>query len=414
MNTVIGAETLFDNATEGIILTNATGEMVRVNPAAEKMFGYEKGALTGKKIELLIPKELARQHRKYRAEFNEHPRARGMGSGMELHAQRKDGSRFPVEISLSPFESDRGRYVIAFIIDITVRKKNEAVLEAQKLELEKYSGQIKQMNQDLERKVEDRTTMLRETLAQLEKSKDELAEALEREKELGDLKSRFVSTVSHEFRTPLSTIISSAGLIGKYQNADEVEKRERHINKIKDSVKHMNAMLEDLLSLGKLEEGLIKPVLEEFECASFMENFIGEMQEIARKGQKITLQHPKGTTVVCSDKRLLKNILINLVSNACKFSGEGAEIRISCKQSKNKLSISVQDAGIGISKEDREHLFERFFRARNASNIEGTGLGLHIVSKYLELLKGKIYLHSDIGKGSIFTIEIPTTKSDKG
>ena len=398
---------LFAYATEGIILANRSGEIILVNPYGEKMFGYAKEELVGQKIEILIPQQLKEKHLGHREQFHQNPVNRSMGAGRDLFAQRKDGSTFPVEISLSHYKASDESFVIAFIIDITIRKQNEKILREQKEELERVSKEIKQLNIDLERKVEDRTMMLRETLAQLERSKDELAESLEKEKELSDLKSRFVSTVSHEFRTPLSTVLSSAALLSKYITSEEQEKRDRHIIRIKESVKHLSGMLEDLLSLGKLEEGLIEPKLELFPCQEFMADFINEMQEIAKQGQQIKFAH-SGSNQVISDKRLLKNILINLVSNAIKFSPEGATIEIACANENNLITLSVTDKGIGISEEDRQHLFERFFRARNAFNIEGTGLGLHIVSKYVELLHGTIDLQSEINKGSIFIISIPS------
>lgn len=397
---------LFSHATEGIILTNRSGEIVLVNPFAEKLFGYTKEELVGQKIEILIPKEVRGHHTAHRDQFHAKPVNRRMGEGRDLFATRKDGSVFPVEISLSQYNSGRDSFVIAFIIDITIRKNNEVQLQHQREELERISKEIKALNIDLERKVNDRTMMLRETLAQLEQSKDELAISLEKEKELSDLKTRFVSTVSHEFRTPLSTILSSAALIGKYPDAAGQENRERHIGRIKESVKLMSDMLEDLLSLGRLEEGLIQAKTETIRLDEFLQSFVNEMQEIARKGQHLNLIF-SGEPLFTADKSLLKKILLNLVSNAIKFSSEDATIEITGKRENNQLYISVKDSGIGISNEDQEHLFERFFRARNAANIQGTGLGLHIVSKYLELIDGSISLQSELGKGCTFTILVP-------
>jgi PAS domain S-box-containing protein len=397
---------LFTNATEGIMLANREGKIILANPVAEKMFGFAQEELIGKKVEMLLPSAIRQKHVQQRSSFNENPVNRSMGGGRDLFAQRKDGTVFPVEISLSHYRSGREAYVIAFIIDISIRKKNEEILNSQRNELEKVSREIKLLNTQLEQKVEDRTMMLRETLEQLNQSKNELAESLEKEKELSDLKSRFVSTVSHEFRTPLSAILSSASLIGKYKQGEEQERREKHIERIKESVKHLNDMLDDLLSLGKLEEGLIKINIEVFDFAKFITEFTSEMQELAKKNQLIELDY-ESVGEIKTDKRLLKNILLNLTSNAIKFSDEGMAIRIACKRISSMLQISILDSGIGISAEDREHLFERFFRARNAANIQGTGLGLHIILKYLELLGGTISLQSELGKGSVFSIEIP-------
>jgi len=397
---------LFANATEGIVLANRAGEIVLVNPCAEKMFGFTKEEMIGQKIEILLPDAVRMKHVEHRESFHKNPVNRSMGAGRDLFAKRKDGSVFPVEISLSHYNLEGQVYVIAFVIDITIRKHNEDIQRMQREELQRVSNEIKKLNAELEQKVQDRTMMLRETLAQLETSKEELEQALEREKELSDLKSRFVSTVSHEFRTPLAAVLSSASLIGKYVKEEEQEKREKHIGRIKESIKHLNDMLEDLLSLGKLEEGLVEAKLQSFNCIEFMGDFIAEMKAIAKSGQQITFVHSGGNDVV-SDRRLLRNILLNLVSNAIKFSPENSLIEISCVNKNEELAVSVKDSGIGISEEDKQHLFERFFRARNAQNIQGTGLGLHIVSKYLELLNGKINLQSEVDKGTTFTITIP-------
>ena len=314
----------------------------------------------------------------------------------ELKNKAKDGTTYWVDTTIVPFLNEAGKpyQYVAIRADITQRKQAEE--------------QIRKLNEELEMKVEDRTLMLRETLMQLETSKNELTESLEKEKELSELKTRFVSTVSHEFRTPLATVLSSASLLGKYVKEDEQDKREKHINRIKEAVKHLNAMLEDLLSLNRLEEGLISVKSELVNLNAFMEAFVSDMQEILKPGQQIDYTYT-GTHELHTDKHLVKSILLNLVSNAIKFSPEDSAIALSVVHENNKVAISVKDSGIGISKEDQAHLFERFFRARNAQNIQGTGLGLHIVTKYLEVLNGCIELESELNKGTKFTIIIPTT-----
>lgn len=401
---------LINYATEGIILTNQRGTIILANPHAQELFGYSEAEMIGNQIEMLLTETVRPRHIDHVKSFHQNPSNRAMGAGRDLFAKRKDNSVFPVEISLSYYTSGNEAFVIAFIIDITIRKQNEQVLNEKTRELESVTRKVTQLNTELEQKVQDRTTMLRETLAQLERSKNELAESLEKEKELGDLKSRFVSTVSHEFRTPLSTILSSAALIGRYIKGEEQDKRDRHVARIKESVKHMNTLLEDLLLLGKLEEGLTEVKPELFDLPHFIADLVSEMQEIAQSGQQIIVS-PIDFNEVITDKRLLKNILINLISNAIKFSPENSQINITVSAENQHMVISVKDSGIGIPKEDRQHLFERFFRARGAHNIPGTGLGLHIVSKYLELMKGRIELDSEPEKGSTFTIYIPLKPS---
>jgi PAS domain S-box-containing protein len=403
--------TLFNHATEGIILADSKGEIVLANPFAEHLFGYEKDELVGKSVDDLVPSRIKETHHHHRDSFIKKPENRPMGVGRDLYAKRKDGREFPVEISLSHYQMNGQKYVIAFIIDISIRKKNEEILSNQTHELERITKEIKLLNISLEKKVEERTMMLRETLNQLEQSKSDLSISLEKEKELGELKSRFVSIASHEFRTPLSAILSSVSLIDRYKNPEDEQKRIKHIERIKENVSHLNEMLKDLLSLGKLEEGMIKAAPELFDANEQIKELCIEMQEIAKQGQTIEYNFT-GNTVGFSDKKLLRNVLVNLISNAIKFSLENEVIAVSAQQDQDNLIISIADRGIGISKEDQEKLFERFFRAKNAVNIQGTGLGLHIVKKYVDLLQGNIQIKSELEKGTTFTLIIPMKNTE--
>jgi len=401
-------EALFRYATLGIIVTDSTGTIIDVNPYAEQQFGYIKDELIGQKVEILIPTHLAKKHVHYRQEFYGAPHNRSMGAGRDLNARKKDGSEFPVEISLSHYTADDSLYVIAFIVDISLRKKSEEAIE-------KQSEEILLLNTKLEKKVEDRTKMLQETLAELEQSKLELSDALKKEKELSDLKSAFVTMASHEFRTPLSTILSSASLIGKYTEAEGQEKREKHLMRIKDAVLNMKTILEDFLSLGKLEEGVIKAkptTLTGEEFSESMTHILEDMQMLEKPGQKIQLDVAVDNDVTL-DHNLFKNIFVNLVSNAIKFSPEESLIAVSVKLNSDELELSVTDHGIGISEEDQKHLFERFFRAKNASNINGTGLGLHIISKYLELMHGHVKINSRLNEGTTFLVTLPLSAISK-
>jgi PAS domain S-box-containing protein len=402
-------EALFNHATIGIILCNRNAEIINFNAQAEQQFGYTRDEVLNQKIELLIPKKFKEKHVGDRNRFYDSPHARVMGAGRDLFGQKKNGEEFPVEVSLSNYSFDGETFVIAFVIDITIRKKSEAVLYSQKEELEQITTQVRQLNAELEQKVENRTKMLREALVALERSKEELSEALAKEKELGDLKSRFVTMASHEFRTPLSTILSSTFLLSKYNGATDEEKRAKHIQRIKNAVSDMKSILEDFLSLGKLEEGTIEARISKIQVSDFLaeiENTINGLQQIAKQGQKIVFT-PSGSGELNVDVNLMKNIISNLVSNAIKFSAENSNIEVILDAGESDLLLSVKDSGIGISEEDQQHLFERFFRARNALNIQGTGLGLHIVSKYVELMKGHIDMHSELDKGTTFYIHIP-------
>jgi len=395
----IAFEALFNYATIGIITVDAEARIVLANPYARFQFGYEAGELIGQPIEILLPGRFAHGHERKRDNFIMKPQNRPMGVGLDLFAKRKDGTEFPVEISLSHYKIDDHAYVIAFIIDISVRKENERSLQAQQQDKERIAEELKMLNEQLEQKVEDRTMMLRETLHQLEKSKDELTEALEKEKDLNDLKSRFVSMASHEFRTPLSTILSSVSLIDKYVSEEDQEKRLKHINRIKAQVKNLTSVLEEFLSLGQLEGGGVVEKKEEFNIREMLSELISEMANMAKDGQTIALKC-EGNEVVCMDKGLLRNILINLLSNALKYSGENSEINVHIKHTPEQISISIKDKGIGISEDDLKHMTDRFFRGTNAINIQGTGLGLHIVKKYLEVMNGNINFASALKQGT--------------
>ncbi|HXB29526.1 MAG TPA: PAS domain-containing sensor histidine kinase [Puia sp.] len=405
-NNPVHLSSLFENATEGIVVTNSHGIIILINPSACHMFGYSPEELESQKIEILIPTNAKKIHVKHREDFYHDPKNRTMGHNRDLLAGRKDGTTFPVEVSLSTYIQNDERYVIAFIIDITRRKETERNMILQQQQLEKVTDQMRLMNTDLEIKVEQRTIILKEALQRLEESQNELSLALDKEKQLNEIKGRFVSMASHEFRTPLSTVLSSASLIEKYTTSEDQEKRSRHIEKIKNSVKHLNNLLEDFLSLGKLDEGKIGIHLHEFNLEELIRDTMEEMNPALKTGQHFTYEH-NCKNLITSDKNLIRNILFNLISNAIKFSDISMPIHIA-SQIKDKITcVSIQDEGMGISEEDKVHLFSSFFRGRNVTNIQGTGLGLHIVKKYVDLLEGSITMESTLGKGTKITFSIP-------
>jgi PAS domain S-box-containing protein len=397
---------LFENATEGIVLADQTASIVLVNPSACKMFDYTPEELIGQKVEVLLPNRYRAGHVKLRNGFYHDPQNREMGSGRDLFGQRKDGHNFPVEVSLSSYRQNNKQYVIAFIVDITHRKEIERSMLEQQRQLEKVTNDIRKLNTELEAKVEERTVILKEALQRLEQSQAELSEALDKERQLNEIKSRFVSMASHEFRTPLASVLSSASLINKYTTAEQQSNRDKHVNRIKESVKHLNDLLEDFLSLGKLDEGKIGAQFGVFDLPESIHDTIDEVRGMVRKGQEIKYEH-KGANIVHSDRKLVKNILINLISNALKFSDEGATVDVSSEVKGGEALISVKDKGIGISPEDQEHLFSSFFRGKNALNIQGTGLGLHIVKRYTDLIGGSINLQSVLGEGTSITVTLP-------
>jgi PAS domain S-box-containing protein len=375
---------LFNNAAIGILTVNQYGKIELANDFAMQQFGYTLKELKGNTIELLIPHRFRDKHVGHRDTFlNKKTQSRPMGVGMDLFAIKKDGTEFPVEVSISSYETPTGKFAIAFISDITIRKESEEAL--------------KELNAQLEQKVKDRT--------------QSLSEALEKEKELNELKSRFVSIASHEFRTPLSTILSSAYLVSRYQKTEEQSNRDKHVARIVSSVNMLNDILNDFLSVGKIEEGKIQLRITEFNLKELIEAIINEMQTILKPGQIVMHDHAGDETVML-EPSLVRHIVMNLLSNAIKFSPEHSSIEINCVHKPGLLTLAVRDHGMGISDEDKQHLFSRFFRGGNVTNIQGTGLGLHIVAKYAELMNGSIVCNSALNNGTEFIITFDLNKID--
>ena len=397
-------EALFEHASLGILIVNQAGEIILANNYLIGMFGYSNICeLMGKKIEDLVPSRFHAAHRLDRNKYMENPRPRPIGIGLDLFGARKDGTEFPAEVSLSNYQSSNESFVFAFVNDISKRKEIENAALAQKQQLAVVNKKIELLNNELEQKVENRTIELQQSLTELELSRDEVEKALGKEKELGELKSRFVSMASHEFRTPLSTILSSASLFSRYVKDDEQDKRAKHIQRIKAAVNNLTDILNDFLSIGKIEDGKIVPHFTDIHVPDLIEDVYKEQNSFKKPGQQIGYHH-KGDDVTWIDGYLLRNVVNNLVSNAIKFSPEEGEIEIYSDVNGRQLSLTVKDSGIGISKADMEHLFGRFFRGANVTNIQGTGLGLYIVAKYVELMHGNISVTSGLEKGTTFKI----------
>jgi len=530
--TGIGFDVLFNNASMGILVANQQGVILLTNPFLLHQFGYTEDELLGQRIEKLIPQRFHQRHVRHVAHYTEHPKSRPMGQGMDLYAIRKDGSEFPVEVSLGHYETPKDKFVIAFLSDISQRKAAENALQ--------------QLNEELEQKVEDRTLTLTSTVKQLaalvaeteakdaelnrinvflnniwdhaeaiicvtdkagiirmfnpaaerqlgyrasditgkemltmfwedkdgfdmlvektldgisnecelqyvrnddstfpvsqtftamrnnhgqlegylsiaidiserKKAESDLRTALQKEKELSELKSRFVSMASHEFRTPLSTILSSAYLISKYEEKEDYLKREKHVHRIVSSVNTLTDVLNDFLSVGKIEEGKTQVRTVLFDVEAHLQQIVLELNGLLKKGQEIIYVH-EGPKQIALDPALLKHIVMNLLSNAIKFSPEDSNIELYSRCNDESLFLSVTDKGLGIPEEDQQHLFERFFRGTNVTNIQGTGLGLHIVSKYAELMNGAVSFRSELGVGTSFELTFiflnPSKKTD--
>jgi PAS domain S-box-containing protein len=341
------------------------------NPCAEKLFGYEKEELNGQFVEMLMPEGFRKNHVQHREGYFNRPKARPMGYGLSLSARRKYGEEFPVEISLGHYQLGDEQLAVAFITDITERKRSSEELEA---------------------KVRERTL--------------ELTQSLVREKELNEMKSRFVAMASHEFRTPLSAILSSLSLAESYGKADQEDKRHRHIQRIRASVKNLTIILDDFLSLDKVEQGKVELLKEDFDLYAFAEDMIEEVNGMLKPGQYIDFGY-KGRRGIFQDKKILRNIFLNLLTNAIKYSGQQQVVHLDIDAETQLAIIKVRDEGIGIPADEQKNLFTKFYRAKNATNIQGTGLGLNIVKRYVELLDGSINFVSLAGQGTTFIIEFP-------
>ncbi|MHB1179181.1 MAG: PAS domain-containing sensor histidine kinase [Daejeonella sp.] len=382
---------IIESAIDGIITIDSKGIIETMNPAALKLFGYGHNEVTGRNICILMPEPDRSAHDGYLEHHQRTGEKRIIGIGREVLGLRKDNSTFPFRLAVNEVEYEDRKIYTGFIHDLSREKAAEE-------NLRKYT-------QELENKVIDRTQNLKKLIVELEKARDEASHSLEKEKELNQLKTRFVSMASHEFRTPLTSVQLSASLIDKYAERPDFENIQKHTNKIKHSVSHLTGILNDFLSMEKLEAGKTEAQFQEFDIVRFSEEIIEEMQILAKKNQDIVYQHTGIFSKVNLDPSLLKNSVINLVSNAIKYSGENTFIEFNTELSGDELYITVKDNGIGIPEEEQKYLFEPFFRAHNTGNIPGTGLGLNIVKRYAELMSGKVICKSDQNKGTSITLK---------
>lgn len=399
---------LFEHSSMGIIISNDKGDIERANPFAAKIFGYRPEELNGQKIEVLIPPPICEKHIGYREQYLKNPQPRTMGSNLNLMAVKKNGEAFPVEVSLTFFEVDGLRQIVSFVNDITERKKAEQDLI--------------RMTEELESKVQERTKELSDALLELshtneglnqemeqrKKVESQIRSMLEREKELNELKTRFVSMASHEFRTPLGGILTSTSLIAKYPKSEDEPKREKHINNIKKSVKNLTNILNDFLSIDKLDQGMVGSSLIHFDVPHFINELIQEMVDTSDNMKKVEIDHQSAEIKVFQEKEMFRNVIINLMSNAFKYSPASSPISVRTGLvSETELYVEIQDHGIGIPLPEQKHLFERFFRAQNVTNLQGTGLGLNIVKRYLDLMAGRVEFTSKENIGTTFRIFLP-------
>ena len=391
---------IFESVSEGIVIVDQSQTIVSTNSSANEMFGYTPDAIVGQPLEILIPKKYHKGHRGHVGQFMKEGEKRSMGVGRDLFGLRSDGSSFPVEAGLSPFKLGDEHYVMAMVIDISVRKKQQQ--------------EIVQLNTQLEAKIAERTEDLRQTVSELEAEVEKRKEAeektriaLKKERELNTLKTKFLSLVSHEFKTPLSGILTSATLTGKYTEADQQEKRMKHLKTIQGKVKYLNNILNDFLSIERLESGKVSYSVTSFPLGKVINEVVYEANTLLKTGQRINYPGNIEEIELEFDEKSLNLALTNVINNAIKYSPENSMIDIAVECTDDQCRIAVTDQGIGIPEGEQKFIFNRYFRAENVLLQQGTGIGLNIVRSHLENLGGSIKFTSEEGKGSRFVIGVP-------
>ena len=382
---------IIENAIDGIITIDDKGLIENINPAGLALFGFEKREeLIGKNVSVLMPEPDKRRHDSYISNYENTGHKKIIGIGREVTGQRKDGSTFPFRLGVSEIKFSDRRIYTGFIHDLSRQKEDEV--------------KIKSYTEELEVKIKERTRELIKTINELETAKEHMSELFEKERDLNQLKTRFVSMASHEFRTPLSSIQLSASLINKYVVKQDTESVEKHTFKIKNAINNLTTILNDFLSLEKLEAGKVEVNPQIFDIFTFAEEIAEEMQLMTKQKQIIVYEHKGSTRNVFLDQNLLRNCIINLISNAIKYSGEDTMIQFNSILSETELIIDIKDNGIGIPATEINNLFEPFFRAHNTGDIPGTGLGLNIVKRYVGLMNGTCTCSSEQNIGTTFRL----------
>jgi PAS domain S-box-containing protein len=377
---------LLDAAPDGIVGVDASGRIVLVNSQTERMFGFRREELLGKSVELLIPERFRGRHPAHREHYCAQPAIRPMGSGLDLRAVRADGTEFAVEISLSPFEGGSGGEVICVIRDVTDRKLAEEQIRSLNSSLEQHSRELAIMNSELEIR--------------------------NREVERANrLKSDFLATISHELRTPLNAIVGFADLLARQTAGPLTQKQARFVGHVKESSRHLLALINDILDISKIEAGCLDLNLESFPLSFASDEVVSALRPLAAaKELEFTTDVGFGL-VVHADRVRVKQMLYNLLSNAIKFTPPGGSVRLVAASEGAVAHISVIDTGIGIPQEEHEAIFETFHRRPPLAQqvCEGTGLGLAITKLLVEQHGGRIWVKSEPEKGSQFHFTLPST-----
>ena len=365
---------LLEAAPDAIVEVTEDGTIVLVNRIAETMFGYDRHELVGQSVDLLVPDALRHSHHRQRNSYLHNPRTRPMGSGLELHARRRDGSLFPVEISLSPIHTDDSVHVTAVIRDVTDRKRAES--EVRRLQ-QRYTTELEGRNREIER--------------------------------ANRLKSEFLASMSHELRTPLHTIIGFTELLEEGGEGALNEKQKRFLEHIHRDSAHLLELINDILDLSKIESGQMVLKREVFPLRHSIEEVLDSVRPgAALKG--ILIEDRGGAECrVDADPLRVKEMLYNLLSNAVKFTPRDGKVWVETREESGFAYVTVGDTGVGISMEEQENIFDKFYQVGNTTSgvREGTGLGLSITKELVQMHGGWMEVESRPGEGSRFTFTLP-------